>query len=58
MRRLQTPKRRECERCGRREIWESGGWRVEEVAGVEQTGSTFCIHEWDITGDFSPVERE
>jgi hypothetical protein len=49
---LRTPERRVCERCGRTERHgeESGGWQVVT------DGDLYCIHEWDIDGDFVPVQ--
>lgn len=50
---LRTPERRVCERCGRieRHDGEAGGWRVVT------DGDLFCIHEWDIDGEFVPVQE-
>jgi len=49
---LRTPERRVCERCGRTERHdeEEGGWQVVT------DGDLYCIHEWDIDGDFVPVQ--
>lgn len=51
---IRTPSERACVRCGRDERWDAdaGGWQV-----AEETGSVQCIHDWDITGSFTPVER-
>ena len=46
---LRRPAERSCERCGRREAWADGGWRVRAV------GEVFCVHEWDINGSFAPL---
>lgn len=56
---LRTPDRRECERCGRTEVWDEdvGAWQVHEGNEGRSVGNPFCIHEWDIGGSFSPVER-
>lgn len=48
---IQPPDARECELCGRKEVWKDGAWRVSD----EQPGEIYCIHEWNITGDYSPV---
>ena len=55
---LRTPSRRECERCGRIEHWDEDDetWRISEVDGERQVGNSHCIHEWDITGSFNPIE--
>lgn len=49
---LRTPTRRVCERCGRTERYDDdgNGWQVAE------NGDIHCIHEWDIDGDFVPVQ--
>lgn len=52
---LRKPDARTCELCGRSEVWD-GGWRIAEEDGKRLTGNTYCIHEWDITGEFTPVE--
>ncbi|MFW6458452.1 MAG: HEWD family protein [Halodesulfurarchaeum sp.] len=50
---IRRPDRRTCLRCGRTEEWDEAGetWRAVEV------GSVFCVHEWDITGTFNPIEN-
>jgi hypothetical protein len=45
------PSERECELCGRRDVWNDDNWRVVE------TGSQYCIHEWNINGSYNPFER-
>lgn len=52
---VRTPKRRECECCGRVEVWENESWRVAVNGDTRLIGAPYCIHEWDITGEFSPV---
>ncbi|SEO82399.1 hypothetical protein SAMN04487948_105339 [Halogranum amylolyticum] len=54
--RIRKPTERTCERCGRQEVWTDDSWRVAEVDGERATGSTHCIHEWDIDGAFLPFE--
>lgn len=51
---LRVPEERTCEACGRHEVvtGAGGGWRVGD-----EVGDVYCIHRWDITGTFSPVER-
>lgn len=46
---LRTPDRRSCERCGRVEDYDDSVWRAKRL------GDVYCIHEWDIDGDFVPV---
>jgi hypothetical protein len=55
---LRTPKQRECERCGRREVWSErdDGWRIDTGGDDPIVGTPHCIHEWDIDGTFSPFE--
>jgi hypothetical protein len=53
-----APKERHCERCGRRDIWDSDvdEWRIAtDEDGARQTGQAHCLHEWDINGTFNPV---
>jgi hypothetical protein len=49
---LRTPDRRGCERCGRVERYDEkiGGWQAAEA------GDVYCIHEWDIDGEFVPIQ--
>jgi hypothetical protein len=56
--RLRKPDRRACELCGREEVWdaETPGWRVRHEDGEPVVGSVYCIHEWDIDGDFVPID--
>ncbi len=55
---LRTPQQRECERCGRHEIWDSSDdcWRIATEDGERLSGNLHCIHEWDIDGAFRPYE--
>lgn len=48
---LRKPTTRRCEICGREETWDEDAenWRIDGEAG-----DTYCLHEWDITGAFSP----
>lgn len=50
---VRTPDRRECVRCGRTECWdgEAKTWQVDD----DEVGSLYCIHAWDITGEFTPI---
>jgi len=49
---LRTPDERTCQNCGRNEVWDGAGenWVVDG-----DVGSVYCLHSWDITGEFSPV---
>ncbi|WP_247728703.1 HEWD family protein [Halovivax limisalsi] len=55
---IRSPERRTCERCGRSERWNptQQGWQVVTENETPQAGRPQCIHEWNITGTFSPVE--
>ncbi|WP_135822481.1 HEWD family protein [Halostella litorea] len=55
---LRTPSRRKCERCGRSERWDEDAetWRIRVEDGERLVGNPHCIHEWDITGSFTPIE--
>lgn len=55
---LRAPRERTCERCGRHEVWSeaAGCWQVATDDGDHRVGRVFCVHEWDVTGSFTPVE--
>lgn len=57
---VKPPKRRMCERCGRQDVWddEQGAWVAAEVDGKKEQGRPHCLHEWDITGTYSPLTEE
>lgn len=57
--RIDPPSERECERCGRQEVWDdaAGVWRAVEVDGEVRTGRAHCLHDWDINGSYHPVEE-
>jgi len=46
------PGERECECCGRRDVWddEAEGWLIENGSPAD----AYCIHEWDINGRYNP----
>lgn len=48
---LRTPTERTCEICGRAETWseDTETWLVDDEAG-----DVYCVHEWDINGQFAP----
>lgn len=52
---IRAPSRRTCQDCGREEHWDADveNWRVSNDA----LGDVHCIHAWDITGTFTPVEE-
>ncbi|MFB6071646.1 MAG: HEWD family protein [Halobacterium sp.] len=54
MARIRAPSERTCTECGRSERWDDDEevWRVD---GEE--GDVYCVHAWDVTGSFRPVER-
>jgi len=51
------PTERACTICGRRDVWDEGteNWVIAREDGERQVGSPYCIHEWDINGEFNPV---
>ncbi|WP_226012961.1 HEWD family protein [Halomicrobium salinisoli] len=51
------PGERICERCGRHDEWDDtrGAWTVVAEDGERQSGDPFCLHEWDINGNYSPI---
>lgn len=56
---LRTPEERTCERCGREEYWDAEDrvWRIVREDDEVRAGDPYCIHEWDITGEFSPIQE-
>jgi hypothetical protein len=52
-----APTERECERCGRKDVWNPtvGTWSIKEEDDEKQFGSPYCLHEWDINGSFNPI---
>jgi hypothetical protein len=53
------PTERECERCGRHDVWdeEEDTWLIVDEDGDKQVGNPHCLHEWDINGDYNPLEE-
>jgi hypothetical protein len=53
------PTERECERCGRQDVWddEAERWSIVEADGEKRAGNPQCIHEWDINGEYNPLEE-
>lgn len=51
---IRTPENRTCTRCGREETWNDDAttWEVDD-----EVGDVYCVHDWDITGEFTPVEE-
>ncbi len=49
---LVPPRERECVQCGRQEAWNEGAatWMIDGDA----VGRVYCVHEWDINGEYSP----
>jgi hypothetical protein len=57
---IRKPTERVCEQCGRTELWDDEAcvWRVaRDDAGERAAGNVYCIHEWDINGNFVPFEK-
>jgi len=53
---LDPPNERECQQCGRRDVWDADAttWRID---GEERIGNPHCIHEWDINGAYRPIRE-
>jgi hypothetical protein len=51
------PTERECERCGRRDVWDDDRetWAVATDDDTKLAGDPFCLHEWDINGEYNPL---
>ena len=51
------PSERECERCGRKEVWDddAGVWRSPDRNEADD-GRPHCLHEWDINGTYNPID--
>ena len=51
------PTERTCERCGRRDTWNDdlGSWSIDEEGGEKLIGDPYCLHEWDINGNYNPI---
>ena len=54
------PTRRECERCGRTDVWDetTENWVIRREDGERMVGNRHCIHEWDINGQYNPATGE
>jgi len=52
------PTERECERCGRRDVWDEDAqnWTIATDDGEKLAGDPHCLHEWDINGSYNPLE--
>lgn len=51
---VRAPSERECTQCGRTEAYDESrtSWRVDD-----DEGDVYCVHSWDITGSFTPIEK-
>ena len=54
------PDRRRCQRCGRTDVWNesAGKWVIAAENGERRVGNKHCIHEWDINGQYNPIDRD
>jgi hypothetical protein len=52
---IRTPDERTCLQCDRHETWDDAvtTWRVGDTAG-----EPFCVHDWNVTGSFTPVAED
>ncbi|ACV48856.1 MULTISPECIES: HEWD family protein [Halomicrobium] len=57
MTKLVPPSERTCERCGRHDVWddETDSWQIVVDGEQKEAGNPFCLHEWDINGNYSPL---
>lgn len=53
------PTERTCERCGRRDSWSNAKktWVIVEDEGEKRVGDPYCLHEWDINGNYNPIDE-
>lgn len=56
---LDPPDARTCERCGREEVWsdERTTWVAADPDDEDALGRPHCVHDWDVTGTYTPVHR-
>jgi hypothetical protein len=55
---VQPPDVRRCEQCDRVERWDerTESWCIDSEDGTRRVGDPHCIHEWDITGSYNPLD--
>jgi hypothetical protein len=53
---IHPPTERECQRCGRQDVWDdaAGTWVIATVDGHKRVGNPHCLHEWNINGSYNP----
>jgi hypothetical protein len=58
MARINPPTERTCERCGRMEVWSETEqtFVAGTVDGQKRRGEPHCLHEWDINGEYNPLQ--
>jgi hypothetical protein len=55
---IDPPTERECERCGRKEVWDEQRQTFVAASDDEKDrGAAHCLHEWDINGTYNPLRR-
>lgn len=56
---ITPPNERTCTRCGRTEVWDEQAetWVAAEVDGTRRVGTPHCLHVWDISGSYNPIEE-
>lgn len=56
---IQPPTERVCERCGRTDLWdeETQTFVAATVDGEKKRGHPHCLHEWDINGEYNPLQE-
>lgn len=52
-----APTERTCERCGRRDVWndDETNWSIVTEDDEKLSGDPYCLHEWDINGNYNPL---
>lgn len=53
------PSERSCERCGRTEVWDDDEQKfvATTVDGEKRRGVPHCLHEWDVNGEYNPLQE-
>lgn len=56
---IDPPNERVCERCGRQDEWDdqTETWYIVTEDGDKQVGNPHCLHEWDINGNYNPIDQ-
>ncbi|MFC7073888.1 HEWD family protein [Halovenus rubra] len=57
---IDPPRERRCLRCDRIEVWDDKQqtWVTDEQEHTSPRGTPHCVHEWNITGNYYPIEND